>query len=457
MAMTFESGLDALMQFVGLKGEAAYYANAADPLHAAFRAKAAVHAGPMGMPMIWALARGKLNSLTHRPRTSTTLAYIHIPFCETRCLYCMFYQNAYSEDAADHYIDLLIKEMQLWADRPVQKDGPVSALYFGGGTPSALSAANLTRLLKAAHALLPLAPDCEITLEGRVHDMTPERLDAAAAGGVNRISLGVQTFNDEIRHAMQRIDGKEDIFRRLELLAQYPQIASVIDLIYGFPMQTEAVWDEDVRTAASLQLDGIDCYQLNLFQKSPLAKRIEAGKMPPAATLAEAADRFAISDAILSADDRWTRISNTHWRRTPKERNIYNSLGKGACDCLAFGCGAGGKLFGHAFMQERSLAAWEKQVQRGEKPVFALMKPTANWSLLRTVACAVENGLFNLKEIGEAFHKDVDGAGRGLLNQWIDAGLLTRSGDVYSPTVAGKFWHVTMAQFLVNVISKRLA
>ena len=211
-----------------------------------------------------------------------------------------------------------------------------------------------------------------------------------------------------------------------------------------------------MRTAAALPLDGVDCYQLNLFQKSPLAKRIEAGKMPPAATLAQAADQFAASDAILSADPNWERISNTHWRRTPKERNIYNSLGTGACDCLAFGCGAGGKLFGHAFMQERNLAAWEKQVMRGEKPVFALMKPTANWHLLRTVACAVENGPFNLTEIGASFGKDVDSAAASLLEQWIAAGLLEKSQDTYYPTVAGMFWHVTMAQFLVNVISKRL-
>lgn len=456
MALTFESGLDSLMHFVGLKGEEAYHANAADPLHAAFRAKAAVHAGPMGMPMIWALARGKLNSLSNRKREGKALAYIHVPFCQTRCLYCMFYQNAYTDELADRYTDLLIKEMQLWADRPVQQEGDVCALYLGGGTPSALSAANLSRILKAARTYLPLAADCEITLEGRMHDMTSERLDAAVIGGVNRVSLGVQTFNDEIRLSMQRLDNKEEIFKRLELLSQYPQIATVIDLIYGFPMQTESVWENDVRTAAALPLDGVDCYQLNLFQKSPLAKRIEAEKMPPAATLAQAADQFAASDAILSADPNWERISNTHWRRTAKEHNIYNSLGKGACDCLAFGCGAGGKLFGHAFMQERHLAAWEKQVLRGEKPVFALMKPTANWHLLRTVACAVENGPFNLKEIGAAFGKDVDGAAASLLNQWIGAGLLEKSQDTYCPTVAGMFWHVTMAQFLVNVISKRL-
>ncbi len=456
MALTFESGLDGLMQLIGLKGEEAFYANAADPLHAAFRAKAAVHAGPMGMPMIWALARAKLKSLSTQTPHGDALAYIHVPFCKTRCLYCMFYQNPYKDDLADRYTDLLVREMQLWADRPVQRDARIRALYLGGGTPSALSAGNLSRILKAARQYLPLAADCEITLEGRVHDMTAERLDAAAAGGVNRVSLGVQTFNDEIRHAMQRIDGRDEMFKRLELLSTYRGIASVIDLIYGFPMQTESVWENDVKTAAALALDGIDCYQLNLFQKSPLAKRIEAGKLPPAATLAQAADRFAASDAILRSDPRWQRISNTHWRRTPKERNIYNSMAKSACDCLALGCGAGGKLFGHAFMQERNLAAWERQVMRGEKPVFVLMKPSAHWHLLRTVACAVENGSFNLKEIGSRFGQDLESAGGSLLKQWVKAGLLTKTDDTYEPTVAGMFWHVTMAQFLINVLSKRL-
>ena len=89
--------------------------------------------------------------------------------------------------------------MQIWADRPVQKEGDICALYLGGGTPSALSSANLSRILKAAHNYLPLAADCEITLEGRMHDMTTERLDATVKGGVNRVSLGVQTFNEYVQ------------------------------------------------------------------------------------------------------------------------------------------------------------------------------------------------------------------------------------------------------------------
>ena len=125
--------------------------------------------------------------------------------------------------------------------------------------------------------------------------------------------------------------------------------------------------------------------------------------MPPAATLAEAADRFAASDAVLRSDQRWTRISNTHWRRTEKERNRYNTLAKTACDCLAFGSGAGGRIAGHTFMTERRQKAWQERIEAGEKPVFALLKPTANWHLMRTVASAVEHGPFNLRSIGAAF------------------------------------------------------
>lgn len=460
MQFSFEAGVAALKRFIGREGDGAYHANVHDPLHAAFRAKATVHAGPIGLPMMWGAARAKLETLSNETRTAQAVAYVQVPFCSTRCLYCMFYQNPFSEAASARYAARLAGEFALWADRRIQakgEGGDISALYFGGGTPSALAPSDIEKVVGAARRHLPLSPDCEITLEGRVHDMTPERLDAAARAGVNRLSIGVQTFNGDIRRAMMRLDGRPEILAALERAARYPEFAVVIDLIYGFPWQTAEVWEDDLETACSLPIDGIDCYQLNVFAKSPLAKRINAGAIPPAATLAEAADRFARADAVLGSDSRWTRISNTHWQRTPKERNRYNSLAKTACDCLAFGSGAGGRIAGHTFMTERRLAAWEKRLDEGEKPVFALLKPTANWHLMRTVASAVEQGPFSLKAIGEAFDVSLDALAEPLLSQWISAGLLTKSGDLYSPTTAGRFWHVTMAQFLVSSLTKKLS
>ena len=432
-------------------------ANAEDPLHAAFTAKAVVHSGPGGMPLMGADAERTLDGILDTPRKDKTLAYLHVPFCETRCLYCLFYQNPYKEEAVSRYAKALVKEIELWSDRAAVTSHPVHAVYFGGGTPTAFSPDDLRLVIGAVKKYLPLANDCEITVEGRIHGLTDEKIEAALEAGANRFSLGVQTFNTDIRRSMMRVDDREGILRAIERMARFEEFAVVIDLIYGFPMQTEAVWAEDLETARNLPIDGIDCYQLNVFSRSPLAKRIKAGTLPPAATLAEAADRFAASDAVLSADSRWTRISNTHWRRTTKERNRYNTLAKTACDCLAFGSGAGGRIAAHTFMTERRLKAWEERIEAGEKPVFALMKPTPNWHLMRTIASSVEQGPFSLKRIGDAFGVDVDRLAKPLLGQWVRAGLLEQSGDVYVPTTAGMFWHVTLAQFLVSSLTKKLS
>ena len=277
--ISFEAGVEALKRFIGRGGDEAYFANESDPLHAAFRAKATVHAGPIGLPMLFGAARSKLEALSAETRTKEAVAYVHVPFCSTRCLYCMFYQNPFDEAASHRYAELLEKEFGLWASRPVQSresGGEISALYFGGGTPPALAPQDIELIVAAARRELPLAKDCEITLEGRVSDMMEERLEAAARAGVNRLSIGVQTFHGDIRRAMMRVDDRDGILRAIERMARFDEFAVVIDLIYGFPMQTEAVWTEDLEIARNLPIDGIDCYQLNVFSRSPLAKRIKA-------------------------------------------------------------------------------------------------------------------------------------------------------------------------------------
>ena len=455
MALTFESGLDSLMHFVGLKGEEAYHANAADPLHAAFRAKAAVHAGPMGMPMIWALARGKLDSLSNRKREGKALAYIHVPFCQTRCLYCMFYQNPYSKEASSVFARNLVREIELWSDKAAMNSHPVHAVYFGGGTPTALEPEDLKTVLTAVNRYLPLANDCEITIEGRIHNFGDDKIEAALEGGANRFSLGVQTFDDRVRQSVMRVDGRDAILSRLDKLISYDEAAVVIDLIYGFPWQTMEVWEDDIRTAQSLKLDGVDCYQLNVFEKSPLAKYIANGKLPPAADTAMKADMFALSVERFT-NAQWRRLSNNHWGQTMRERNIYNALGKGACDCLAFGCGAGGRLQGNSFMMERRLADWEKVLEGGEKPVGMLMKPGKHWHLMRTLSSEMESGRINLAHIEKQFGVPVRALTEDVIAQWIDAGLMHRVDDWLVQTIAGQYWHVTLAQLLIGLVGMRL-
>lgn len=447
---TFEAGARAMTEALASRKPEAFFANATDPLHAGFQAKAAIHSGPGGMPLMGADARARHGALEVVPSLGKRLAYIHVPFCETRCLYCMFYQNPYRADAVTAYARRLVRELELYAAKAPKDDAPIHAVYFGGGTPTALSPTDMRLVLDALKRCLPLANDCEITLEGRIHGFTLEKMEAALAGGVNRFSLGVQTFNTGVRQSVHRIDDRDTIIQTLEKLCAYDDAAVVIDLIYGFPGQTMAVWEDDLATASSLKLDGIDCYQLNVFEKSPLARYIANGKLPAAATQTEKADFFARSVEYLTTQN-WRRISNNHWGSSTRERNIYNALGKSACDCLAFGCGAGGRLNGNSFMMERKLADYNTLIDAGEKPVSFMMSPKPNWHLLRTISADMESGAINLNRIARNFNApDLEALAAPVLNQWCEAGMLMRRGEWLHQTVAGQYWHVTLAQLLMN-------
>ena len=174
------------------------------------------------------------------------------------------------------------------------------------------------------------------------------------------------------------------------------------------------------------------------------------------AETAEKADMFARSIEILTAAN-WQRISNQHWRQTHRERNIYNELGKGTCDCLAFGSGGGGRLAGWGYMMDRNLQSWNAAIDAGCRPVAFLATPAPNAKLLNTLSSQMELGVVNFKKLGEQFNTPIFEIVEPVTNQWIDAGLLIQNGDWFHQTVAGQFWHVTMAQMLLDCLRRHFS
>ncbi len=326
------------------------------PLSHAFEGKIAVHPGLGGGKVPSEEMGAHLDALLDQERRGKSVAYIHVPFCQTHCLYCGFYSTLYHAEDSRAYADALIAELELWRGRKAMESGPVHALYMGGGTPTALDGEDIRRILKAARAALPLANDCEVTVEGRLSNFDARKMEACLEGGANRFSLGVQSFHTDIRRSMGRLGSREDMIRGLELLMSYGQAAVIVDLIYGFPNQGMERWLEDIATAQSLKLDGADCYQLNVYRQTPLGQAIERGKMPPAADIPEQSAMFAAGvEAMTGAFYR--RLSISHWARTSRERNLYNLYVKGAAHCLAFGPGAGGNLQGHFYINKHDYAA----------------------------------------------------------------------------------------------------
>lgn len=420
-----------------------------DPLAHAFSGKLAVHPGVHGGAMSQEEHASTVEQLSHAERKGKSVTYIHVPFCETHCLYCGFYNKYYDKDQSKIYADTLIKELHMWSGKRAQDEGPIHALYMGGGTPTALEADDLKRILLEVHKVLPLANDCEVTVEGRIHNFTKEKMEACFEGGANRFSLGVQSFNTEIRQSMKRVVDGETACRQLELLQSYNQAAVVVDLIYGFPNQTMDIWLDDIKIAQSLNLDGADCYQLNVYGFTPLAKAIAAGKLPDSASIAMQSSMFAASvDAMEKAFYR--RLSMSHWARTSRERNLYNLYMKGTACSLAFGPGAGGNLGGHFYMIENDYKKWQDLVNDNVKPIAMIQKSPKHNALYRAFAESMEQGYVHFTSFEKLFAIKIQELCAPILEQWQKVGLIELRGEYMVLTLAGQFWQVNLTQILLH-------
>ena len=424
---------------------------AADALTEGFPRKRVVHAGVQGKIVPPAEAQDVWQRIMNTPakQGEVQAAYIHIPFCKTKCLYCGFFQNAAQQSAEDDYVEALLEEIEAAAEAPRLKNGMIHAVFIGGGTPTSLSAENAAKVLRALRRVLPLANDYEMTLEGRIHDLVPEKMEAWFANGVNRISLGVQSFDTKVRQAQGRIETREEVLERLALLKAYGQCSVVLDLIYGLPGQTMEVWEQDLADLVASGIDGADFYQLNVYEGSDLNKRIAEGKLDPAATTKEQARMYAFAHEYM-VKRGWRQLSMCHWSRSNRERSLYNALAKEGVPMFPFGSSAGGFLEGYAVMLHRVLQPYAMLVASGQKPIMGLVRQSDIQPFANRAVSMLERGFIDLARLAEMDGRLADLC--WLYTLWEEHGFVKFNGIQYELTVAGKFWEVNLAQTTVECI-----
>jgi coproporphyrinogen III oxidase-like Fe-S oxidoreductase len=196
-------------------------------------------------------------------RVSPPLAlYVHVPWCVQKCPYCDFNSHEAGETIPEReYVDALIADLQ--SALPLIWGRPVQTVFFGGGTPSLLSPAAIDELIAAFRALAMLAPDAEITLEANPGTVEAEKFAGFRAAGVNRLSLGIQSFNDEHLKALGRIHGADEAKRAAQLAGEHFDSFN-LDLMYGLPGQTHEQALTDIETALGFSPSHLSCYQLTL-------------------------------------------------------------------------------------------------------------------------------------------------------------------------------------------------
>lgn len=269
--------------------------------------------------------------------------YIHVPFCMRRCGYCDF--NTYTAidmgagASRGNYANMVIREMAIvrdWQERHGIVEPPAGTVFFGGGTPTILKAADLVAMLDAVRETWGIADNAEITTEANPDTVNADYVRELAGGGFNRISFGMQSAVPHVLKTLDRTHTPENVAAGISA-ANAAGMRSSVDLIYGAPGESLGDWRTSVNTALDLGVNHISAYALTVAPNTTMGRRIAAGMLPTPDDDDEAA-KYEIADALLSAAGlEWYEISN--WARPGYEsrhnlgywRNVdWAGLGPGA-------------------------------------------------------------------------------------------------------------------------------
>ncbi len=294
--------------------------------------------------------------------------YVHVPFCSVRCGYCDF--NTYTADELGEgatrasYADTAVQEVVRAGESVGRR--PVETVFFGGGTPTQLPAADLVRLLRAVDDQLGLAPGVEVTTEANPDSVTPELLATLREGGFTRISFGVQSAVPHVLRTLERTHDPANVERAVRWAreAGFDQIS--VDLIYGTPGESMADWRTSVDHALSLEPNHISAYALIVEQGTAFARKVSRGEvvMPDDD---ETADKYLLADEMFTAAGLgWYELSN--WAIDEDAHCRHNELYWSGGEWWGVGPGAHSYVDRRRWWNVKHPAAYAQRLSAGESP-----------------------------------------------------------------------------------------
>ncbi len=291
---------------------------------------------------------GQILSVASIEDTKKSVVYIHVPFCKKICSFCNMRRSL--QEPTENYAKLVIQEIEAYAKFEYIKTTTFDAVYFGGGTPTTLSTEDLCSILDVLKSNLHFTDDAEFTMETTVTELDEEKMKEVIAHGVNRFSVGVQTFDNEGRRKMGRVGSGETAYSRLKQLKAYEGVTVSMDLIYNYPNQTMESLEADLDKIIELDLDGFSMYSLiNMKDAKIEAAQDEENDARMFYFIAEKMKKHGYHFLELTKmvkNDAYKYIMNRH---------------QGA-DTLPLGAGAGGSLNQLAMMTPIHIVEYEKSI-----------------------------------------------------------------------------------------------
>jgi hypothetical protein len=225
--------------------------------------------------------------------------YIHVPFCGRRCSYCDFAIAVRKAVPSQAYLDAVLGEWTLWQEEEVWDESPgIETIYLGGGTPSRIAPEVIGRLLNRIAAARAVVSGAEITLEANPDDVTSASVSGWKAAGVNRISLGVQSFDPAVLRWMHRLHSVDQVYRSVAAIRDAGFTNLSLDLIFGLPEAQRRDWANDLEEALALEPEHLSLYGLTVEPHTPLGRWTDRGEVKPVGEGRYAAE-FLLADEVL--------------------------------------------------------------------------------------------------------------------------------------------------------------
>ena len=364
-------------------------------------------------------------------------AYVHIPFCTVRCGYCDFNTYTSSElngDLKSGFHEHLILEIKRSRELLAQSGyapRPLSTVFFGGGTPSLFASQQFASVLEELRSNFGIAADAEITTEANPESTSVELLRELSALGVNRLSMGVQSFDNEVLAVLDRAHSKDHVAPLVAAAKEFGYEVSV-DLIYGAPGESLESWERTVMSALELDIDHISAYSLIVEPGTKLARRVLKGEFAQVDEDLNAA-KYELATKLFSERGLdWYEVSN--WGKPSRHNSAYWS----SQDWWGYGPGAHSHLAGNRFWNLKHPTSYQKALALG-LPVAAREELTPRQQLEE----ALMLGLRTQTGVERSLLSELSVSAK-LVSEALGAGLLTMD--------ANRIWVTAKGRLLVDRI-----
>lgn len=368
-------------------------------------------------------------------------AYIHIPFCVKICTYCDFNKYFIQNQPVDQYLECLVEEMKQ------SKASDLETLFVGGGTPTALSESQLEYLLQAVNEQFDIKG--EYTFEANPDELTEEKVALLKKYGVNRLSLGVQTFDDTLLKTLGRSHQKSDIYRSIENARRHGIPSISLDLMYHLPGQTMAQFQESLEEALCLDIDHLSSYGLILEPQTQFYNQYRKGKLKMPNEDMGAEMYQYLMDRIKDSALHQYEISNFAKKG---HESVHNQVYWKNESYYGFGAGASGYINGVRYTNVNPVNHYIKKIQQHKLPRLTETTPTVKEQIEEEMFLGLRmNQGVNKAQFKKKFNQTIEDVygdeilsleGQNLIEQTDEQIALTDQGRIVGNTVFEAFIQV---------------